>query len=142
MIVTKKALSRRTVLRGMGATIALPYLDAMVPAARRFGATAALPRSLLHRAGNVLLDLHFESAGRTRFWLTGQVTDAAAERAMAGSGILLVHGTGELVAQSIANSLGEFQLDYEHESPLRLYVETPDSTVIAADLPEPGSPPD
>ena len=31
-IVTKKFLDRRTVLRGMGATIALPLLDAMVPA--------------------------------------------------------------------------------------------------------------
>jgi len=32
MFVTKKRLSRRTVLRGMGATVALPMLDAMVPA--------------------------------------------------------------------------------------------------------------
>src|SRR5262245_52350640 len=32
MIITKKALSRRTILRGMGAALALPYLDAMVPA--------------------------------------------------------------------------------------------------------------
>jgi hypothetical protein len=32
MFITKKALSRRTVLRGMGAAVALPLLDAMVPA--------------------------------------------------------------------------------------------------------------
>jgi Protein of unknown function (DUF1552) len=32
MFVTKKALRRRTFLRGMGATVALPLLDAMVPA--------------------------------------------------------------------------------------------------------------
>jgi len=32
MIVTGKHLSRRTVLRGMGAAIALPMLDAMTPA--------------------------------------------------------------------------------------------------------------
>ena len=32
MIVTKKALSRRTVLRGIGAAVALPLLDAMIPA--------------------------------------------------------------------------------------------------------------
>ena len=31
MIVTKKALPRRTFLRGMGAALALPLLDAMVP---------------------------------------------------------------------------------------------------------------
>ena len=32
MIVIKKAMSRRTILRGMGATVALPLLDAMIPA--------------------------------------------------------------------------------------------------------------
>src|SRR5206468_1709209 len=35
MIVTAKSLSRRTVLRGIGTTIALPFLDAMVPAFAR-----------------------------------------------------------------------------------------------------------
>ena len=32
MFVTQKHLSRRTVLRGVGATIALPFLDSMIPA--------------------------------------------------------------------------------------------------------------
>ena len=32
MFITKKALPRRTFLRGLGATLALPLLDAMVPA--------------------------------------------------------------------------------------------------------------
>lgn len=32
MIISKRAISRRAVLRGMGVTIALPLLDAMVPA--------------------------------------------------------------------------------------------------------------
>ena len=32
MIITKKAISRRTVLRGIGAAVSLPLLDAMVPA--------------------------------------------------------------------------------------------------------------
>ena len=32
MFITKKHLSRRAVLRGLGGTIALPFLDAMVPA--------------------------------------------------------------------------------------------------------------
>jgi hypothetical protein len=29
MIVTRKAISRRTILRGLGATVALPLLDAI-----------------------------------------------------------------------------------------------------------------
>ena len=32
MILTKKALSRRTFLRGAGCALALPLLDAMIPA--------------------------------------------------------------------------------------------------------------
>jgi hypothetical protein len=43
MIVTKEALSRRTMLRGMGAAIALPVLDAMVPALTALAQTPAAP---------------------------------------------------------------------------------------------------
>ena len=46
MIVTKKALERRTFLRGMGVTLALPFLDAMVPALSRAAVTAAPIRRL------------------------------------------------------------------------------------------------
>jgi len=43
MILSRKALSRRTVLRGLGTTVALPLLDAMVPAATAAGLTPAKP---------------------------------------------------------------------------------------------------
>ena len=43
MIITKKALPRRTFLRGMSATLALPLLDAMVPAATALAQTPANP---------------------------------------------------------------------------------------------------
>ena len=43
MIITKKALPRRTFLRGMGASLALPLLDAMVPAMTALAATTANP---------------------------------------------------------------------------------------------------
>ena len=43
MIVTKKALPRRTFLRGVGATLSLPLLDAMVPAMSALAATPANP---------------------------------------------------------------------------------------------------
>jgi hypothetical protein len=41
MYLSKKHLSRRTVLRGMGVTMALPFLEAMVPAGTAFAKTAA-----------------------------------------------------------------------------------------------------
>ena len=47
MIITKKALPRRTFLRGLGATVALPLLDAMVPAASALARTAATPATRL-----------------------------------------------------------------------------------------------
>jgi hypothetical protein len=47
MFVFKKHLSRRTVLKGAGATIALPLLDAMVPAGTALAQTAAAPSSRL-----------------------------------------------------------------------------------------------
>jgi len=43
MIITKKALSRRTMLRGVGASLALPLLDAMVPSMTALAATPANP---------------------------------------------------------------------------------------------------
>ena len=43
MIITKMHLPRRTVLRGLGATLALPLLDSMVPALTAQSRTAAAP---------------------------------------------------------------------------------------------------
>jgi len=45
--LTKKHLSRRTVLRGAGAAIALPFLESMIPAGIRTAAAAGAPRSRL-----------------------------------------------------------------------------------------------
>src|ERR1041385_5014303 len=47
MFITKKHLSRRTVLRGMGVTVALPLLDSMVPAQTPVSKTAASPKTRL-----------------------------------------------------------------------------------------------
>ena len=41
MFITQKSLSRRSALRGIGATIALPFLEAMVPARTALAKTAA-----------------------------------------------------------------------------------------------------
>lgn len=44
MFITKTHLSRRTVLRGLGVSLSLPFLDSMVPAQTRFQKTAAAPK--------------------------------------------------------------------------------------------------
>jgi len=44
MFISKKHISRRAILKGAGATLALPLLDAMVPAATALAQTAASPK--------------------------------------------------------------------------------------------------
>ncbi len=56
MIVTKKHLDRRTVLRGIGATLALPLLDGMIPAFSPIRLTAAAP---IKRFGAIYVGMGF-----------------------------------------------------------------------------------
>jgi hypothetical protein len=44
MFLTKKHLSRRTALKGLGVSVGLPLLDAMIPAGTALAATAAVPK--------------------------------------------------------------------------------------------------
>lgn len=66
MIILKKALPRRTFLRGVGATLALPLLDAMVPALTALAATPAAP---VRRLGFVFIPMGCDS---TRWTPPGQ----------------------------------------------------------------------
>ena len=59
MIITKKALPRRTFLRGAGATLALPLLDAMIPSMTALAATPAAP---VRRLGFVYIPMGATSA--------------------------------------------------------------------------------
>ncbi len=70
MIITKLSLNRRTFIRGVGATIALPFLDAMVPALS--GATAAPKRLGFFYVPNGMFppSFHPAGAGGTAFELT------------------------------------------------------------------------
>ena len=58
--ITGKHLSRRTFVRGVGATVALPFLDAMVPAGRLWGRTVEDPTRL------VCIEMVHGAAGRPR----------------------------------------------------------------------------
>jgi hypothetical protein len=63
MFVDKRHLSRRTVLRGLGVTLALPLLDAMVPAVTKQHLTAAGGT----RVRMACLEMVHGSAGATKF---------------------------------------------------------------------------
>jgi hypothetical protein len=73
MFISKKQLSRRTVLKGLGATVALPLLDAMVPAATAFAKTAAGPRTRF-----AAIEMVHGSAGSTKIGLEKNMWSPAA----------------------------------------------------------------
>ena len=54
MFISKKHLSRRTFLRGAGATVALPLLEAMIPAGTALAQTSAVPA---HRYGFIYVPM-------------------------------------------------------------------------------------
>ena len=60
MYLTQKHISRRTVLQGMGATIALPFLEAMVPARTAWAKTAVAKNTRL-----ACIEMVHGSAGST-----------------------------------------------------------------------------
>ena len=61
MFIFKKALPRRAVLRGLGATVALPFLDAMVPATANAKAVTNPPK----RFAAVFVPLGFIARSRS-----------------------------------------------------------------------------
>src|SRR5882762_5368714 len=68
MIVTRKHIPRRTVLRGVGVTLALPFLDSMVPA---LTAASAPPTRLgiVYLPNGVRMD-HWTPASEGAFEMT------------------------------------------------------------------------
>jgi len=67
--ITKRALPRRTFLRSIGATVALPLLDAMVPAATVLAKTAANP---VRRLGFVFMPM---GCDQSRWFPPGDTLD-------------------------------------------------------------------
>ena len=65
MLITKKHISRRTVLKGMGVTVALPVLDAMVPAGTAWAKTEAAASAAKVRV--VAMEMVHGAAGSTAF---------------------------------------------------------------------------
>ena len=72
-ILTGKHLPRRTFLRGMGATVALPFLEAMVPARKAFGAPET------DRTRLICIEMVHGAAGSTKWGATQHLWSPAAE---------------------------------------------------------------
>jgi hypothetical protein len=91
MYITRKHISRRTMLRGMGVTLALPMLEAMVPARTALAKTAAGKVRL------AAIEMVHGSAGATKFGLQKNLWSPAAS------------GTAFDLSQSILTPLESFR---------------------------------
>ena len=76
MHLSRKHISRRTVLRGVGATMALPFLDAMIPARSVFAKTAAA--RIASRARLVCIEQVHGAAGCSEYGLAQNLWSPAA----------------------------------------------------------------
>jgi hypothetical protein len=97
MIVTKKALPRRTFLRGIGTTLALPLLDAMVPAfaaTRNSPAAGANRLTFVYVPNGVIMDRWTPAAEGAGFDLTPSLQALAPlrDRVLVLSGLAQING--------------------------------------------------
>lgn len=83
MMITKKALSRRTVLKALGASVPLPLLDAMVPALTPLAQSAAAPKlrfGAVYVPNGVIPGQWFPTAEGTAYELSPSLEPLAAFR--------------------------------------------------------------
>jgi len=72
MYLTTKHLSRRAVLKGLGVTVALPFLEAMVPAVRARAAVAG------RKPRFIAIEMVHGSAGSTAYGIKKNMWSPAA----------------------------------------------------------------
>jgi len=71
MFLTKKAISRRTILRGAGTAVALPFLDAMIPAFAPAATTAPVRRfGVVYHPNGVIYDKWLPTGSGSNFELS------------------------------------------------------------------------
>src|SRR3954468_5441154 len=102
MFISKLALPRRTFLRGLGATIALPMLDAMAPALS--AAPKPTPRfSFLYIANGVIQDQWTPATTGASYELTPILKPLAAHK----SDINIISGLAHLSADTFGDGTGD-----------------------------------
>ena len=107
MLVTKKALSRRSLLRGMGVSLALPALDAMAPALLRgAGQTQPLRLAFVYVPNGIIMKDWTPAAEGKGYALPKTLAPLAAYREVC-DGFLRVNTPGSTCADL-------FELDYRN----------------------------
>jgi hypothetical protein len=102
MIITKMTLPRRTFLRGMGATLALPFLDAMTPALSAAGARPAPRLGFFYAPNGTFLPNFFPRAVGREFELSPVLKPLAAVR----DRIVVISGLSNKGAETLSEGGG------------------------------------
>ena len=130
------ALRRKVPFRAGTAQAAERLFDSFQePSPMGIRGSPASPRQLLYQAGTFLVDLRVDQNPGLPGALTGQVVCAQTDRSTGCAGVVLLQEPNTVVGQTITNSLGEFQLDFERPDNLRICLEMPDGTLIDVVLP-------
>jgi hypothetical protein len=103
MTIRRMALPRRTFLRGMGATLALPFLDAMVPALSAKAAEPALRLGFVYVPNGIIQEQWFPSTVGTGFELTRILGPIAPLR----DHVNIVSGLAHLQANTFGDGVGD-----------------------------------
>jgi hypothetical protein len=100
------------------------------------GAPSMEARHLLHESGDLVIDMRLENEGHNVTSLAGQILQKNAPvETTAGTGVVLVQGHDNLVGHTIANSMGEFQLEFESTAELTVFLEVPGGRIVSVALP-------
>ena len=103
MFITKKTLPRRTFLQAMGATIALPFLDAMVPALSARGLTPTPRFGFVYIANGVIQNQWTPATTGAGFELTPTLQPFANVR----NKISVLSGLSHLQADTFGDGTGD-----------------------------------
>ena len=102
MIIKQMAIPRRTFLQGMGVTVAIPFLDAMVPAlsARANLAVAPAHRLVFYGGANGVYGPHFRPKGDSGPLLKGELPPILAPLEPVLDQTVVAGGLSNLCAES------------------------------------------
>ena len=103
MFLSKLALPRRTFLRGMGATLALPFLDAMVPALAAKAAKPAQRLGFVYVPNGVIQDRWTPQAVGSAFELPSILSPLAPLR----DHVNVISGLAHLQANTFGDGVGD-----------------------------------
>jgi hypothetical protein len=106
MIITRKALDRRTLLRGSGAVLALPLLEAMLPASARAAEMAAKARKRLHviyMPNGMMMDNFFPTQAGDGYAITPILKPMEAYR----DKFMVISGLDHAQAEALGDGAGD-----------------------------------